>query len=816
MEMLEKLNIHQMAAVMDESRACLVNAQVGSGKTTVLIAKVCFLHQLKGIPLSDMVVLTFTNKAANEIKDRLTAVDSNVTEDDLAYFGTFHSVALKMLKSLAPLEKIGYTSDFAVMDADERIDLANAIINSNQLTIKYPNKIERRLEEAAKGTFTYGNMKYPDDMNTLWRLYTQEKQMQGKMDFDDLILNITKLLPDISYRPKWIIIDEFQDTDDRQMAFIRALASPETKLFVVGDPNQIIYSWRGSNHRIFERFASEYHATELSLPENYRSCATILEVAKCFLKTGNDLCGIREPGNKIRVIKHYNSFNEAQYIAASIQMNVEAGLKYSDIAVFYRLQRQSQALEDALFKAGIPFEVSLKKKIKDIPVLKWVILLLRASVNPQDIESVIAVLSDNHYGEHLSRNSARKVVCSSRNAADASTISPSVSLFGSSDDSTTDGCESVLLSKIDGFVDWCKGKKSVETVYEYYSFDNYIKPTSSTFRENKSSIETLLKKIDEYITAKQLDLYAGVKDFVNSSALYGIDVLSEDVKTDTDTVKLMTLHSAKGLEFRQVYIIGVNDGLIPLFAKNEDDEQEERRLFFVGITRAKDSLELSYYTSPDESRVCSGPSRYISLIPRRLIDMDGFIQQSVDLQKYRHEIIQNKAMPEASTPETPKEEKEEEESLPAARMVRHPKYGVGTVVSEDDSMITVSFDGYGEKEFIKAFSELENVSMGEDQTLDKAAFVMPSQLTAPLSQPFELMQSNPLSGSNDNYEKNNSFDENTAVLEECVAPDDREKNQLHDHYATTDEMSENMPEMNSSKKRMGLFKRMRLFTKKRT
>ena len=175
MEMLEKLNIHQMAAVTDESRACLVNAQVGSGKTTVLIAKVCFLHQLKGIPLSDMVVLTFTNKAANEIKDRLTAVDSNVTEDDLAYFGTFHSVALKMLKSLAPLDKIGYTSDFAVMDADERVDLANAIINSNQLTIKYPNKIERRLEEAAKGTFTYGNMKYPDDMNTLWRLYTQEK-----------------------------------------------------------------------------------------------------------------------------------------------------------------------------------------------------------------------------------------------------------------------------------------------------------------------------------------------------------------------------------------------------------------------------------------------------------------------------------------------------------------------------------------------------------------------------------------------------------------------------------------------------------------
>ena len=145
MDVFENLNINQMAAVMNESRACLVNAQVGSGKTTVLIAKVCFLHQFRSVPLTDMVVLTFTNKAANEIKDRLKAVYGEVT-DDLAYFGTFHSVALKMLKTLAPLEKIGYSSDFAVMDADEKVDLANAIINSNQLTIKYASKIEKRLE----------------------------------------------------------------------------------------------------------------------------------------------------------------------------------------------------------------------------------------------------------------------------------------------------------------------------------------------------------------------------------------------------------------------------------------------------------------------------------------------------------------------------------------------------------------------------------------------------------------------------------------------------------------------------------------------
>ena len=705
MDVTANLNINQLAAVKDDSRACLVNAQVGSGKTTVLIAKVCFLHQDKGVPLSDMVVLTFTNKAANEIKDRLMAADASVVEDDLAFFGTFHSVALKMLKTLAPLDRIGYSADFAVMDAEEKTDLANALVNSNQLNIKYMNKLERRLEEAAKGNFLYGAMKYPDDMNSLWRLYAQEKRTQGKMDFDDLILNITELLPQIDYRPKWIIVDEFQDTDDRQMSFIRAMVAPETKLFVVGDPNQIIYSWRGSNQRIFDRFASEYNARQLSLPENYRSCTTILEVAKCFLKTGSELCGIREPGNKIKVNNHYNPFNEAQYIASSIRAKAEEGLKYSDIAIFYRLQRQSQSLEDAFRRSDIPFEVSLKKTIKDIPVLKWVILLLRASVNPLDLESVIAVLSDEHYGEQFSKTTARKIVRTARNAACTSAISPVTNLFCTPDEATiiTDG--SVLLSKIDGFENWCRNNSNIGGIYEYYSFDAYIHPTSASFRENKESIFALLKKIDEYIKAKNTDLFTGTKEFVNSSALYGIDVLTEDVRSDTDTVKLMTLHSAKGLEFKQVYIIGVNDGLIPLFSKDDDDEQEERRLFFVGITRAKDSLELSYYTSPDEIRVIPGPSRYLSLIPSRLIDMESFIQQDAKLQDLRHEIMENKNVQETINGDNSAKEVPND----ASSTVRHPKYGVGTVVNEDDSMITVSFDGYGEKQFIKSFSELEPV-----------------------------------------------------------------------------------------------------------
>lgn len=702
MDAMVNLNINQTEAVMDDSQACLVNAQVGSGKTTVLIAKVCYLHQTKGIPLSDMVVLTFTNKAANEIKDRLRTVDTNINETDLAYFGTFHSVALKMLKSLAPLDSIGYSANFAVMDAEEKADMASVLISSNQLNIKYRNKLEKRMEKAVNGNFLYGAMKCPDDMESLWNLYTKEKHTQGKMDFDDLILNITKLLPQITYRPKWIIVDEFQDTDEKQMMFIRALTSSETKLFAVGDPNQSIYSWRGSNQRIFDKFVSEYNARQLSLPENYRSCKTILEVARCFLKTGNELYGIRESGSKIKINKHYNSFHEAQYIASSIQAKVAEGLKYNEIAVFYRLQRQSELIEDVFWRNNIPYEVSLKKTIKDIPVLRWVILLLRASVNPLDLESAVAVLSDEHFGERFSKTIARKLVASARNAANSSVIAPKTNISCDTADTSVSTAESTLLSRIDSFENWCKENSDIEAVYDYFSFDLHINPTSVSFQENKESILALLKKMAEYIKTMKVDLFTGIKNFVNSSALYGINVLMEDVRSDTDTVKLMTLHSAKGLEFKQVYIIGVNNGLIPLFAKDNEDEQEERRLFFVGITRAKDSLELSYYTSPDETRIVPGPSRYLSCIPAHLVDIEDIVQQNIDLQTIRREVAASKNDHSAI------EDKKTNE--PAwLKTVRHPKYGIGSVVKEDDNMITVAFDGYGEKELMKVFSELEDV-----------------------------------------------------------------------------------------------------------
>ena len=424
--------------------------------------------------------------------------------------------------------------------------------------------------------------------------------------------------------------------------------------------------------------------------------------------------GIREPGNRIKIQRHYDSFNEAQYIAYSIKSIVASGVPFDEIAVFYRLQRQSKELEDVFKRESIPYEVSIRKTVKDFPVLSWFIQLLRSAVNPHDIESTVAVLSNDFYGEHLGKREARIVSSSLKNPDLSSSLisSDQIRMF---EESETDAAVRVppLLQKIEAFQKWCETESSIMNAYDYFEIDSYINPTAFSFLSDQRYIKSFLKRIADYIHIKQMDIYSGVKEFVNSAALYGINVLSEDVHETTNKVKLMTLHAAKGLEFRYVYIIGVNDGLIPLLTKSEDEEKEEMRLFFVGITRAKDYLELSYYTNPDETRVFSGPSKYISYIPQRLIDHDAQELNEVDLQQYRHEVSEHMGMEEPVEDDdyNPFEHFNLVEDSPpvSCRMVRHPKYGVGTVISEDENMITVSFDGFGEKEFIKAFSELEDV-----------------------------------------------------------------------------------------------------------
>lgn len=675
---LERLNKYQKEAVFDESNACIVNANVGSGKTTVLISKIEYLHYEKNINYKDMVVLTFTNKAANEIKERLISLDNSIKHEELENFGTFHSTALHLLKSALPIDKTGYTKDFLVIEPEEELDIAMQIVQENKLKVKYKNRLKKRLEEAAG--ISEGEEKisrYNDDIFELVRLLKEEKIKQNKMSFSDILKNANLLLDDGSVRPKWIIIDEVQDSDNLQLEFIHKLKSESTKLFAVGDPNQVIYSWRGGSLNVFYTLKNKYAAKELSLPINYRSSTSILEAAKCFLDDGNSLNGIREKGSKIVVKNQYNPFNEACYLADKIKEIHKSGVPYNEIAVFYRLQNQSKVFEDVFLKNEIPYELSLKKNIRDIPVLNWVIKLLRFSVNTNDLSSAEYVLSSKEYGERITEKEARKIVKGQR--------------LDKPD----------LFIKMQEFTLKCSQITKEEELYNYFNFDKYIRPTAATYIEEKEAICTLLHIIMEYVKERKMNFLDGLKDFINSSVLYGVNILKKDIDSNKESVKLMTLHASKGLEFSHVFIVGINYGLIPLQSKCMEEEEEEKRLFFVGITRAKDYLELSYYTNPDYYRATPGESLYIHMIPQQLIESDEVKNSNVSLQELKKQIQeeknQNKKDETAAEPVN---------KIPIKR-VKHKKYGIGKVIKEDDMMVEVEFENYGVKEFIKAFSELE-------------------------------------------------------------------------------------------------------------
>ncbi len=269
--------------------------------------------------------------------------------------------------------------------------------------------------------------------------------------------------------------------------------------------------------------------------------------------------------------------------------------------------------------------------------------------------------------------------------------------------------KSELLEKMHEFLNKCSEIKMAEEIYNYFEFDKYIKPTSATYIDDKEAIYALLYIIIEYVKEKQMIFLDGLREFINSSALYGVNILKKDINNDIDSVKLMTLHASKGLEFSYVFITGVNYGLIPLHTRDMEEE-EEQRLFFVGITRAKDYLELSYYTNPDYHKAAPGESRYIHMIPEKLIQNDKVKNNNVNLQELKKQIQEAKAQgikEEASVTEKVELPVVEEINETSIKQVNHKKYGTGKVLKEDDMMIEVEFENYGVKEFVKAFSELE-------------------------------------------------------------------------------------------------------------
>lgn len=740
----ERLNPYQREAVTNENTACLVSANVGSGKTTVLTAKILYLHEVKHVSYRNIMVLTFTNRAAAEIRERLVSADPAVTPEETENFGTFHGVALGLLKKRLPVENLGYTKDFMVMEPDEELELAHALIAEKKLKIKYKNRLRKRLSEAERVSAA-GAAGGQDDLEILAELLTEEKIRRNKMTFSDLMKNACLLMAEVrgengfseenecSRNIQWVIVDEVQDCDGKQLEFIDCFMTGGAKLFAVGDPNQVIYSWRGSAFNLFYTLKTRYQAAELSLPVNYRSSNEILEAARCFQQNGGALEGTRGGGEKIVVKNHYNSFQEACYLADRICELQKQGIPFDEIAIFYRLQSQSKVLEDVFSKNEIPYEVAVKTGIHEIPVLEWLLRLLRFLADPADRAAAVFVLSSREYGVGISAKKAEKLaeescawVCGRKEAQEnGSEKAAAPGLFERMVSFAWNGAE---IEDTNGF-------------YEYFDLDCSLKPNASSYGEDKANVCHFLDRMFTFMKVKGFSLPEGLREFLNSAALYGTsrELLPETDGAGENRVKMMTLHASKGLEFSHVFIIGVNYGLIPLRTKGLDSEDEERRLFFVGITRARNYLELSWYTNPDIFGVMAGESRYIRMIPSELVKGQESEMRTgtANLQELRRQVQMAKENgekmadredvkkkdemeewgeagelkeTEAETPYMESVSVSESASTSAEIRVRHETYGYGKVVEEDDTMITVEFDGYGRKEFIKAFSCLEMLS----------------------------------------------------------------------------------------------------------
>ncbi len=346
-EALSGLNEYQLAAVINSDPVCLVNANVGSGKTRVLVTKAAYLHD-KGIPYENMMILTFTNKAADELKQRLLP-----EETEMPLLGTFHHAAMVLMKEYLDVTFVGFTKEFEVILPEDELALAEEVILQNKLKIKYKNRLQKRLSTERKP-------KYKDDLPILRRLLAEEKKKRNVMSYDDLLhfaIDLIKesepVLP-LSY----ILVDEVQDCDEQQLVFLQTLMEKYRPcLFAVGDPSQSIYSFRAGHIQVFYRLKSMYQAVELNLPVNYRSNASILEAAKYFQQNGNPLIGVDKSTERIRIKNHYDPLAESIYLADELRVLHDEGTPWEEIAVFARLVSQLDILNDTFERENIPVNV---------------------------------------------------------------------------------------------------------------------------------------------------------------------------------------------------------------------------------------------------------------------------------------------------------------------------------------------------------------------------------------------------------------------------------------------------------------------------
>ncbi len=682
----QRLNQQQRHAVFHPTNYTLLAAMVGSGKTTVLIAKIFYLHFIQHVPFEKMVVLTFTNKAAREIKERIALFMGDGTQQKaLRYFGTFHAVARQLLEEHPQLTSLGFKPGFLILDEQEKQNFLERIITQEGLRLKYQSKLAKRWKSFKEtGSVLMGNMKEPDDLERLIELAEQEKRRNNCMDFDDLLEHALSLLQTkVHQPPEWIIVDEFQDCNAVQLDLIAGLKAEDSKLFFVGDPNQSIYAWRGSKEHIFKEVYAQGQATWMELPYNYRSTKSILGVAENLLLEQNSaLIATRQAGNPIALVKHFDDQQEAFYLREQILKLQQEKEGKASVAILFRTHEQIKIVEAVFKQANIPMQLSKQHGIYADPVHTFLLHVFKLCCRPHDIDACLAVLCDKKFG--IFKRSAKLIKALHRAEADQSALDAAILYVRQNKPEQL--AFVYFLQQVKGFTQHflTRDERQTNKLLSYLGLTELLKPTSVHHADYLQALDTAWTQLCLFMDQKSwgtpAETFLLALDQVVLEASFFIN---ERQKEQGKGVHLMTIHAAKGLEFDHVFISGVNTGIVPLQRHQRSQNlKEEKRLLFVAITRGKNTVEMGWHVQPSFPQATPEPSYFLNAIPESL------------LERRVPASVADKETEQGATDE-----------WTVHAPVLHKKYGKGTLIALTEEDIVCRFESVGEKTFSRAFAK---------------------------------------------------------------------------------------------------------------
>lgn len=711
---LEPLNPVQREAVLHTEGPVLIVAGAGSGKTRILVHRVAYLLGERGVPPGAILAITFTNKAAGEMADRVEALVGARVRRRM-WVLTFHSACARILRR--EHELLGLPSTFSIYDQADtervvKMALAEVGIDDRRFSPRAVAAAIGRAKDNLLSAREYaeraGNW-YEGRIAEVYAAYQARLQAAGALDFDDLILRTVRLFRDhpqvlehYQERFRYIVIDEYQDTNRAQYHLVNQLAAKHRNVCVVGDADQGIYSWRGATIQNLLDFESDYpDAREFILDQNYRSTRTILEVANALIQHNvqrkpKHLWTDAEGGDPVTRYRAEDEHDEAWWVAGQVERMVqdEAECSYSDVAVFYRTNAQSRVLEDVFMKVGIPYRVVGGVRFYERREIKDTLAYLRALVNPQDVVSVRRVINTPKRGigdqtvaalEGFARDEGLTLMEAARRAEEVPVLSPRAV-------SATAGFVEVM----EGLRERVAAGESVPRLVEAAFTDSgyWAELDAERTVEAESRKENLRELVGVGAEFEARFPDAGLPEFLEQISLV---TDQDEYDEESGAVTLMTLHTAKGLEFEVVFIVGMEDGVFPHHRSMTDsgELEEERRLAYVGITRAKRRLFLTHAWSRSLFGASSynPPSRFLAELPGELVkDVEG-------------EGARGGA--ETRAPSRPVV------AVAAGDTVVHERYGEGVVVSisgrGEGAEAMVRFEDEGEKRLLLAYAPLKKI-----------------------------------------------------------------------------------------------------------